>query len=158
MARAGAVLRSVDLELRAGEIGVLLGRNGSGKTTLFKNILGLLRPSAGTVSLDGRDLLGMSGRERAGLTAYVPQDIRFGELTVFESVLMGRVSSFGFRAGKEDKAVAERIISEMHLENFAHRGTLPACRAESGRRWPSPGPLPRSRGFSYSTSPPGTSI
>lgn len=43
-ARAGAVLRSVDLELRAGEIGVLLGRNGSGKTTLFKNILGLLRP------------------------------------------------------------------------------------------------------------------
>lgn len=57
------------------EIGVLLGRNGSGKTTLFKNILGLLRPSAGTVSLDGRDLLGMSGRERAGLTAYVPQDI-----------------------------------------------------------------------------------
>ena len=100
-ARAGAVLRSVDLELGAGEIGVLLGRNGSGKTTLFKNILGLLRPSAGTVSLDGRDLLGMSGRERAGLTAYVPQDIRFGELTVFESVLMGRVSSFGFRALKK---------------------------------------------------------
>lgn len=38
-ARAGAVLRSVDLELGAGEIGVLLGRSGSGKTTLFKNIL-----------------------------------------------------------------------------------------------------------------------
>ena len=130
-ARAGAVLRSVDLELGAGEIGVLLGRNGSGKTTLFKNILGLLRPSAGTVSLDGRDLLGMSGRERAGLTAYVPQDIRFGELTVFESVLMGRVSSFGFRAGKEDKAVAERIISEMHLENFAHRN---AARLSGGER------------------------
>ena len=130
-ARAGAVLRSVDLELRAGEIGVLLGRNGSGKTTLFKNILGLLRPSAGTVSLDGRDLLGMSGRERAGLIAYVPQDIRFGELTVFESVLMGRVSSFGFRAGKEDKAVAERIISEMHLENFAHRN---AARLSGGER------------------------
>lgn len=130
-ARAGAVLRSVDLELGAGEIGVLLGRNGSGKTTLFKNILGLLRPSAGTVSLDGRDLLGMSGRERAGLTAYVPQDIRFGELTVFESVLMGRVSSFGFRAGKEDKAVAERIISEMHLESFAHRN---AARLAGGER------------------------
>lgn len=136
---------------------MLLGRNGSGKTTLFKNILGLLRPSAGTVSLDGRDLLGMSGRERAGLTAYVPQDIRFGELTVFESVLMGRVSSFGFRAGKKDKAVAERIISEMHLESFAHRN---AARLSGGERQKVAiaRPLPRSRGFSCSTSPPGTSI
>lgn len=43
-ARAGAVLRSVDLELRAGEIGVLLGRNGSGKTTLFKTFSGCSDP------------------------------------------------------------------------------------------------------------------
>lgn len=44
---------------------------------------------------------------------------------------MGRVSSFGFRAGKKDKAVAERIISEMHLESFAHRN---AARLSGGER------------------------
>lgn len=43
-ARAGAVLRSVDLELGAGEIGVLLGRNGSGKTTLSKTFSGCSDP------------------------------------------------------------------------------------------------------------------
>ena len=42
--RAPAVLDGVELSLRDGEIGVVLGKNGSGKTTLFKTILGIRRP------------------------------------------------------------------------------------------------------------------
>ena len=41
------VLNGASLELKAGEIGILLGRNGSGKTTLFKNILGIAKPERG---------------------------------------------------------------------------------------------------------------
>ena len=77
------VLRGVDLTLRDGEVGVLLGQNGSGKTTLFNCILGALRPQAGRISLDGEDLRRMPPRVRAGKIAYVPQDVRFGALSVF---------------------------------------------------------------------------
>ena len=115
------VLRGVDLTLQAGEIGILLGKNGSGKTTLFKNLLGLVTPTGGSVSFDGKDLLAMSRRERAGYVAYVPQHIHFGALTVYDSVLMGRVSGFGMKAGKADYEAVDRILEDMGLQSYAER-------------------------------------
>ena len=115
------VLKGVNLELNDGEIGILLGKNGSGKTTLFKNILGLVEPDSGSVLFDGTELTKIPQRERARLVAYVPQHIHFGSLSVFDSILMGRVSYFGLRAGKEDYDAVNEIISEMHLESFADR-------------------------------------
>lgn len=120
--RQGApVLNGVNLELKQGEIGILLGKNGSGKTTCFKNILGILSPSGGSIRFDGEDLLKIPRRERARRIAYVPQDIHFGALSVFDSILMGRVSYFGLKASHEDYLAAERIMVEMHLEDFAQR-------------------------------------
>ncbi len=119
--RAAPVLRGVSLELKAGEIGIVLGKNGSGKTTLFKNILGIVSPDSGTLEFNGADLTGMSPKERARSIAYVPQDIRFGALSVMNSVLLGRISYFGLRAGPEDYAAAERVLRDMGLEDFAHR-------------------------------------
>ena len=115
------VLSGVSLSLESGEIGILLGKNGSGKTTLFKNILGIETPCGGSISFEGEDLLTMSKKERARRIAYVPQHIHFGALSVFDSVLMGRVSYFGTRAGKEDYAVVEQILVDMKLESFAER-------------------------------------
>ena len=119
--RSAPVLNGIDLELRDGEIGILLGKNGSGKTTLFKNILGIGTPSGGTIRFDGEDLLKLPKRDRARRIAYVPQHIHFGALTVYDSILMGRVSYFGLRAGKEDYDVVDRIMAEMKLESFADR-------------------------------------
>ena len=97
--RSPVVLDGVDLTLRDGEIGVVLGKNGSGKTTLFKTILGIAKPQGGSIRFDGEDLLKMSRRRRARCVAYVPQSIHFGALSVFDTVLMGRVSYFGYTAG-----------------------------------------------------------
>lgn len=115
------VLRGVDLELEQGQIGILLGKNGSGKTTLFKNILGIHSPGGGSIRFDGEDLLKMPRRERARRIAYVPQDIHFGALSVFDSILMGRISYFGLKAGPEDYEAVEKIVREMGLEAFAQR-------------------------------------
>lgn len=119
--RSPQVLRGVNLTLQAGEIGIILGKNGCGKTTLFKNILGLCDPDGGQVLFDGADLLRMSRQERARRIAYVPQHIHFGALSVFDSVLMGRVSYFGLRAGQEDYDAVNAILAEMQLSDFAQR-------------------------------------
>ena len=120
--RQGApVLNGVNLALNQGEIGILLGKNGSGKTTCFKNILGILSPTGGSIRFDGENLLKMPRRERARRIAYVPQDIHFGALSVFDSILMGRVSYFGLKASQDDYLAAEKIMVEMHLEDFAQR-------------------------------------
>ena len=85
------ILHGVHLTIGAGEIVSLLGRNGSGRSTTLKTIMGLVRPSAGAVRLDGVDLAG--GRAfriaRAGL-AYVPEEREvFANLTVDENLRMG---------------------------------------------------------------------
>ena len=115
------VLNGAALELKQGEVGILLGKNGSGKTTLFKNILGIEKPERGEISFEGENLLKMNRRERARRIAYVPQHIHFGDLSVLDSVLMGRVSYFGMKASREDYEVVEKILEDMQLQDFAHR-------------------------------------
>ena len=115
------VLNGATLELQQGEVGILLGKNGSGKTTLFKNILGIEKPKSGEITLHGENLLKMNRRERARRIAYVPQHIHFGDLTVFDSVLMGRVSYFGMKASREDYEAVEDILRDMQLLDFANR-------------------------------------
>jgi len=119
--REEPVLSDVSLTLKQGEIGILLGRNGSGKTTLFKNILGTCVPQSGKMTFHGEDLIHMPRQEKAKRIAYVPQHIHFGALTVYDSVLMGRMAYFGIRAGKEDYAAVDRVLEEMNLTAYAHR-------------------------------------
>ena len=115
------VLCGIDMTLGTGEIGILLGKNGAGKSTLFSGILGLAKPSSGTVMLDGISLADISARERAKRVAYVPQSISFGELTVFDSVLMGRLPYFGMHPGKEDLRITEEVLDEMCLTHLKER-------------------------------------
>jgi branched-chain amino acid transport system ATP-binding protein len=84
--REGTVLHGVDLAVPRGRIVALLGRNGVGKSTLVMTIMGLLRPTAGSVRLDGVDLAGRRTDEiaRAGV-GLVPQGRRiWPTLTVHE--------------------------------------------------------------------------
>ena len=63
----------------------------------------------------------MSRRERARRIAYVPQHIHFGDLSVFDSVLMGRVSYFGMQAARQDYEAVEKILEDMQLQDFVSR-------------------------------------
>ena len=115
------VLNSASLALNEGEIGIMLGKNGAGKTTLIKTLLGIEAPLSGTVSFKGENLLSMSRKKRARHIAYVPQSISFGDLNVFDSILMGRLAYFGLRVGEEDYKITEKIINDMELNDFAYR-------------------------------------
>jgi branched-chain amino acid transport system ATP-binding protein len=84
------ILRGVSLELPAGSMTGLIGRNGAGKTTLMKTVIGLLRPSAGAVHFDGRNLAAVPTYARARLgIGYMPEDRRLiPDLTVEENILL----------------------------------------------------------------------
>jgi branched-chain amino acid transport system ATP-binding protein len=85
------VLHGVSLAVGSGDIVALLGRNGAGKTTTLRAIVGLVRPSRGTVRWRGEDLGALPPFKRAarGL-GYVPQDrLLFGRLTVEENLRAG---------------------------------------------------------------------
>jgi branched-chain amino acid transport system ATP-binding protein len=93
------VLEGVSLTVNSGETVVLLGTNGNGKSTLMKCIMGMVRPSAGsvTVEIDGvrHDLVGRSTEEIVDLgIALVPEGRRlFPKLTVEENLLLGAFRS-----------------------------------------------------------------
>jgi branched-chain amino acid transport system ATP-binding protein len=88
---AVAVLHDVSLAVEAGEIVALIGANGAGKSTTLKAISGLLRPQAGAVRFEGRDLGGQPPETIARLgIAHVPEGRRiFPGLTVGENLLVG---------------------------------------------------------------------
>jgi len=86
------ILFDVSLDVRAGEVVVLLGRNGAGKSTTLKSIAGLVRPREGSVRFMGEAIERKQSFEiaRRGL-GYVPEERRiFTELTVLENLEVGR--------------------------------------------------------------------
>ncbi len=88
---ADEILKGVDLRVEPGEIVGIIGPNGAGKSTLLKAIAGLLKPKAGAITLDGKDITGREPRDisRLGL-AYVPQEHNiFPSMTIRENLEMG---------------------------------------------------------------------
>lgn len=83
----------IDFAMAAGEVLCLLGPNGSGKTTLFKTLLGLLRPLAGQVRVQGQAITHWSREAFARQVGYVPQaHAGIFPFTVLDMVLMGRAA------------------------------------------------------------------
>jgi len=85
------VLRDVSLAFSDGECVALIGPNGSGKTTLMLALLGLLRPAAGSVRVNGREVARLPARVRGRFAAYVPQTVeRIPAFSIYEVVAAGR--------------------------------------------------------------------
>ena len=134
--RYGGV-RAVDeahLEVPEGEIVALIGPNGAGKTSLFNAIAGVVRPTAGTVLLDGRPLDGMAPHDRArrGVARTFQAGRLFGRMTLRDNLevaqylrgrsgVLGALSgSFGARIDrKRARDRADDVIAAVALDEFA---------------------------------------
>ena len=111
-------VREVDLEVNKGEIVGLLGPNGAGKTTTFYMITGMIKPTEGTIHLDGKDITrkAMYQRSRFGI-GYLPQDESiFRKLTVEDNLrLVLEMSSF---SKEEQKNKIDRLLSDLSIEHI----------------------------------------
>ena len=97
------ILRDVSLEAKPGEILCLFGRNGAGKTTIMKAIMGLVRTTAGVITLGGQNISRLRADQipKCGI-GYIPQGRRlFSELTVEENIEAGLLVSNGGQAVKQ---------------------------------------------------------
>jgi branched-chain amino acid transport system ATP-binding protein len=127
----------VSLRLERGARHALIGPNGAGKTTLINLLTGVLRPSAGTVRLDGRDITGLAPHRRVGLGLARTFQINqlFGDLTPLETVGLAVSESLGaggdwWRAAGSKASVDARIagiLERFHLADvmLSRTRTLP---------------------------------
>jgi branched-chain amino acid transport system ATP-binding protein len=102
-----AILRGVNLDVRAGEFAGLIGRNGAGKTTVLRTIMGLLPTASGRLDFEDKPLADLPTHRRAGLgIGYMPEDRRLVPgLSAEENMLVP-----AWAAGTEDaQAQLERI-------------------------------------------------
>lgn len=104
-------LKGINLEIRRGEIFGLLGPNGAGKTTLIGIICGIVNPSAGTVTVDGHDIVNnyRAARQRIGL---VPQELA---TDAFETVLGTVRFSRGLFGKPKNPAHLEKVLRDLSL-------------------------------------------
>lgn len=130
------VLTDVSFTLPAGEWLTVVGPNGAGKTTLIRIILGLLRPTQGTVHLDGQDMTRLSRRRIAQQMALLPQmaELPFG-FTVREVVAMGRTPHLGrFRPLSDvDQSAIDRALHDTETSTLADRPVTELSGGEAQR-------------------------
>jgi energy-coupling factor transport system ATP-binding protein len=107
-------LRDINLTIEPGEFIGIIGHTGSGKSTLIQHMNGLLQPSSGKVTLDGKNLHGKknetlkSARQRVGMVFQYPEHQLFEE-TVFDDVAFGPRN-----LGLDSEEVASRVEAALH--------------------------------------------
>src|SRR5205807_2443621 len=104
-------LKNINLAVSRGEIFALLGPNGAGKTTLISIICGIVTPSAGTVSVDGHDIVA-DYRATRSLIGLVPQELH---TDAFETVWATATFSRGLFGKQPNPAYVEKVLKDVSL-------------------------------------------
>ena len=104
-------LKSVNLEIRKGEIFALLGPNGAGKTTLINIVCGIVTPSSGKVLVGGHDILS-DYRATRSMIGLVPQELT---TDAFETVWATVSFSRGLFGKRDDPALIEKVLKQLSL-------------------------------------------
>jgi len=89
------IIFNLSLEIKAGEVAVLLGRNGAGKSTTFKSIMGFAPVADGMIRFNARPICGLPAHKISAMgLGYVPEDRRiFSKLTILENLEVGKKPS-----------------------------------------------------------------
>lgn len=113
------IYEEINFTVHPGSIVCIMGRNGIGKTTLLKTILGSLNILNGSITLNGKDILSYSNKERAQQIGYVPQShVPPFPYSVRDVVVMGRTPHLSIFSvpGDADYSQADEILKKIGIE------------------------------------------
>ncbi|WP_297800365.1 ABC transporter ATP-binding protein [uncultured Brevundimonas sp.] len=124
------VLKSVTLQAGRGELIAICGPNGAGKSTLLKAVAGLQKLSSGVVTIDGKDVRGLSPRQRGERLAYLAQDRSIAwNLPAVEIAALGGL----FLSGADAIASARKALDLVGVGHLADRGVAEMSGGERAR-------------------------
>jgi phospholipid/cholesterol/gamma-HCH transport system ATP-binding protein len=117
------VLQGVDLDIESGQTTTIIGGSGSGKSVLFKHIIGLMKPDAGSIMLEGEDTTKMSESDLYRMVDKFGLVFQSGAL--FDSMTVGKNVAFGIKNRKgmthaDIDAVIEHSLNQVGLSDIAH--------------------------------------
>ena len=118
---APEVLKDVSFTMEPGQFLAILGNNGVGKSTLLKCFNHILKPDAGSVLLDGEDLLAKSTREVAKRVAFVSQNVPSTQMTVHDVVMLGRRPYMKWGFTEEDHKIVHEAMHRLDVEDMRGR-------------------------------------
>lgn len=114
-------LKEVSFSMQEGEIYILLGPNGAGKSTLISLLTNTKKIQKGNIEISDKSLTDMKFIERNRLIGYVPQTLEFADLSVYETILLGRLPYFYFSPCKGDKEAVLSTLDNLGLSSFSSR-------------------------------------
>ncbi len=112
----GTGVRGADVQVAPGEIHALVGLNGAGKSTLMRLLLGMLEPTAGTITIEGRTLVRADWSAVGHLVEY---PLAYRELTCRQNLALG--ARLHKVVPGEVAALGEAVMAELHLTQYAAR-------------------------------------
>lgn len=113
------VLKGISFASEENTVISILGPNGTGKSTFLKCLTGLNKPTSGSITVDGKDISKVNGRELAKTLAFVPQWVPVTRTSVFDAILLGRKPYIDFSATQADIKKVSEVISSMHMDHLA---------------------------------------
>ena len=115
------VLKGISFDAQPGECVGILGNNGAGKSTLITCLNKILTPKTGEVYIDSQNILKMGRLEAARRISYVAQKNEISQMTVFDSVLLGRRPYIKWAVTHEDMDICDAMIEQLGMSQFKLR-------------------------------------
>ena len=115
------VVNNVSFDIGLGECVGILGNNGAGKSTLVSCLNKILTPKTGCVYINNRDILKMSRLEISRQASYVAQKNEISQITVFDSVLLGRKPYIKWAVSQNDMDICGETIKQLGMDDFKLR-------------------------------------
>jgi len=117
------IIKNINIDFKDGSITSIIGKNGCGKTTLLKTASNLLKPFRGEITIMGKDISDIPGKELAKNVSFLPQNRTVPNMTVYNLVMHGRYPYLGFSRTplKKDREIVKKAIELMGLYKYVNK-------------------------------------